>query len=663
MDKNSTEEKKTQDTKNVEELKAAKRRRRKKITKTVIKVVIILAILAVAAFFAYKHFFGGEAAAAKGETYTYATVTRRNITEQLSGSGTLESANSYTVSSRVSGDILSDTFSEGDTVTEGDVLYVIDSSDMDEKLEKAKKTLSDARETYNEKVADRAELTIKAPISGVVSGLTIDEGDTVNSNFAVLTLKNISTLKITEYYDISYKDSIYVGMSATVSIPAQMLNLSGKVAEVSSLTRSSETGVTCFAVTVEVENPGSLSIGTTATTWLAGNIYPSITSTEGLAASATKVVRTGTSGDVAKVNVSNGDVVTAGMTLIELDAENLEDEIERAWDTVDDAQLSLDNINDSVDNYTITAPIDGTVVRKILKAGESADSGSLLCMIYDMSYLTVSLSVDELDISKVEVGQSAVVTADAVSGVEFEGVVTRVGVNGTTSGGVTTYPVDIRIDQTDGLLPGMNVDIVITVEEALDVLTIPVDAVERGNRVLVKKANSDTSDAAATTAAEATFAEMLDGMPAEAPEGMTRPEGMEGEMPEGMTLPEGMDGEMPEGMTKPDGANNGAAASGTFTSTSDGLPEGYEYVTVEIGMSDEDYVEIISGLEEGDTVAYISRTITTSNGDMMMGFGNMGGMSGMSGMSGMPSGGMSSGGNRQSSGGMPSGGGMPGGGF
>lgn len=581
MDKISFEEEKnTQETKNAEELKAAKRRKRKKVIKTVIKTVVILAVLAVAAFFAYKHFLGGKGAAPSEITYTYAEVERRDIKEELSGSGTLESADSYTLSTRVAGDILSDTFSEGDTVSEGDVLYVIDSSDMDTNLERAKNALSDAQKTYNEKVADRKELNITAPISGVVSGLTLAAGDSVNSNAAVLTIKNISTLTVTEYYSTEYMDDIYVGMSATVSVPSQMLNVSGRVSSVSTLTRSSETGVTCFPVTIEVQNPGSLNIGESVTTWLSGGIYPTITSTGGLEASATKVVRAGVAGDVAKVNVSNGDVVSAGMTLVQLDADNLEDEIEKAKDSLDDARLSLDNINDSIDNYTVTAPIDGTVVRKVLKAGESASSGDTLCMIYDMSYLTVTLAVDELDISTVSVGQKANVTADAVEGTVFEGVVTRVGVNGTTSGGVTTYPVDIRIDETDGLLPGMNVDIVITVKEVIDAITVPVDAVERNNRVLVKTADG---------------------------------------------------------------------------STGEGAPDGYEYKNVEIGMSDEDYVEIIRGLSDGDTVAYISRTITTSNGEFNMQFGGMpGGM--QNGGGDRQFGGMQNGGGNRQSGGMPGGG-------
>ncbi len=585
-----SEDKKTQVSENMAEQKELRRRKRKKTAKRIFKILILLIVLSAAAFYAYMRFFGGRKSGSTEISYTYAQVERRDITEELSGSGTLESAASYTLSTRVGGEILTDTFAEGDNVKEGDVLYGIDSSDMDASLERARKTLQNAEEAYAEKVADRQKLTLTAPINGVVSGLGVETGDSVKADTAVLTIKDITVMTLTEYYSIEYQEDIYVGMPATVSVSGQMMNVAGSVSGVSSLTRYSETGVQCFAVTVQVENPGSLLIGTAATAWVGEDIYPTIKSTEGMKASATKVVYTDVSGEVDTLNVTNGDIVRAGMVLMALSGDTLEDEIEKAKDSMEDAQLSLDNLNETLKNYTVTAPIDGTVIRKVKKAGESVSNGDTLVMIYDLSYLTVTLAIDELDIKTVAVGQRASVTADAVEGTVFDGVVTRVGVNGTTSGGVTTYPVDIRIDVTDGLLPGMNVDIVITVQEVTDALTIPVDAVERNNRVLVKTADGSTGENA---------------------------------------------------------------------------PEGYKYVTVELGMSDEDYVEIRSGLSEGDTVSYVSKTITTTSGGMQQGGMQFGGMQqgGMQ-QGGMQQGGRSQGGGMQQGGGRSQGGGgMPGGGF
>ena len=97
----------------------------------------------------------------------------------------------------------------------------------------------------------------------------------------------------------------------------------------------------------------------------------------------------------------------------------------------------------------------------------------------------MTLSVDELDISDIEVGQTVTIVADAVEDQTYEGVVTKVSVAGTSSGSATTYPVTIRIDETDGLLPGMSVDATITLDSAEDVLAIPSAALNRGDTVLV----------------------------------------------------------------------------------------------------------------------------------------------------------------------------------
>ena len=88
--------------------------------------------------------------------------------------------------------------------------------------------------------------------------------------------------------------------------------------------------------------------------------------------------------------------------------------------------------------------------------GSSSSTTETMCVIYDLSYLEMTLDVDELDILDIQVGQKAEITADAISDRTFEGVVTSISSAGTTSGGTTTYPVTIRIDDTGSLMPGMN---------------------------------------------------------------------------------------------------------------------------------------------------------------------------------------------------------------
>lgn len=173
----------------------------------------------------------------------------------------------------------------------------------------------------------------------------------------------------------------------------------------------------------------------------------------------------------------------------------------RALGRSQSAGAALDYTEQAVNTGSITSPISGTIVEKSYKAGDTIEeAGKSLCVIYDLSYLELSINVDELDISLVKVGQSVEITTDAVEGKRYTGVVTRVSVKGTTSGGMTYYPVTVRIDQTDGLLPGMNVDAEIVVAQAQDVLTIPSAAVQRGGLVLVTKDSPSAANAVQDTA-------------------------------------------------------------------------------------------------------------------------------------------------------------------
>jgi HlyD family secretion protein len=111
-----------------------------------------------------------------------------------------------------------------------------------------------------------------------------------------------------------------------------------------------------------------------------------------------------------------------------------------------------------------------------------------MAVIADMSELSFTINVDELDIAKVKAGQNAIVTVDALAGRVFSGVVDNVGILGTSSNGVTTYPVKVRLEQTEGLWPGMNATATIVVDSVSDVLMIPITAVSRGSLALVKGA-------------------------------------------------------------------------------------------------------------------------------------------------------------------------------
>lgn len=99
---------------------------------------------------------------------------------------------------------------------------------------------------------------------------------------------------------------------------------------------------------------------------------------------------------------------------------------------------------------------------------------------------TVSVNVDELDITSVKEGQTAKITLDAIDGEEFEGTITSVSSEASSGSSSAKYPVEITFDKTDDMRIGMTASASISIDEAEDVVLIPVDALqEKGNKTFV----------------------------------------------------------------------------------------------------------------------------------------------------------------------------------
>ena len=507
-----------------------KRKKRRRII--AIAVVVVLAALLI-----IPRLAGGGPANTPQSSYVLDTVSRRDITVVVSGSAALEPADSYVVNALVGGEILSADFEEGDVVEKGALLYQIDTGDVENSIERSRLSVERAQMSYDQALDGRDDLVIEANESGVIVELMVEEGDSISMGQTIASIRDSATMTLRLPFPSDDAQSFTIGQAATVTLDSTFETLNGTVTEIAPVDEVLAGNVMVRNVTIEVQNPGGIApqsmasamVGTAACTQSAAFEYQAETTVTASAA-----------GTVDALLVQEGDSVVKNQAILRLESGSLDDSIRSAELSLRDAQLSLQSTIDQLDNYSITSPIAGTIVEKNYKQGDKLDNSSALsdslCTIFDLSYLTLTLNVDELDVAKIEVGQEVAVTAEAVEGQSYRGVVTKVNINGTTMGGVTSYPVTVRIDETDGLLPGMNVDVEIEVQSETGVLAVPVSAVERGNRVLVK--TGETVEGAGTTLDE------------------------------------------------------------------NGLPVGYEYREVTLGINDDDYIQITSGLEEGDEIAY-----------------------------------------------------------
>lgn len=624
--------------------------------KTVILLIAVVVVLIAALAFIVHKMSGAKEEETQINT---ATVERKTITKTVDGSSVVEANDTYEISALVTGEILSDTFSEGDLVEKDQLLYTIDSSDAQKSVDTAENSLAKAQQSYADAVRTKSDtiktnsiseenqknaivnalnnvdsatrslnqaqqdydnLTIKANYSGTVSEVLVHNGDSVNDGTQLAKVYDASKLKIQIPFNEADAGNINAGDTAQLTIASSGDTINGVVERVGSSTEATSAHAIIKYVTIVVDNPGGLTTQDQASAVINGAACNDLGTFEYYDEG---YITAKSSGRIGDLYLEVNDVISEGQVIGYITSDTVENNLESAKDqlesaeisrdeaynqleslviqndeykldsSIQSAQLELDNARiqleqaqEKLDDYEITAPIEGTIITKNKKAGDklenNSDSTEPMAIIYDMSTLKVQLLVDESDVQDVAVGQEVSITADAVAGTQFTGTVTKVGVNGTSANGVTTYPVDIVIEDYGDLLPGMNVDCVINVESAENVLAIPAEALQRGNIVYVQGDKTDENDKA---------------------------------------------------------------------------PEGFHSVDVETGTSDAQYIEITSGLNEGDTI------YTSIQGSGLEAQGSeeenaMGGMNGgMGGMSGGMGGGMGGG----APGGMSGGGGMGGG--
>ncbi|WP_252196306.1 efflux RND transporter periplasmic adaptor subunit [Clostridium sp. MCC328] len=634
---------------------AAEKKRKKRKGKSGRIVIVLIVVLAVllGGFFLYKKKTTSQKRQGDQSVST-ATVKRTDISSELTASSALSPKDTYEVTSLVEGEVIEANFEEGDVVEKGQVLYRIDASSMDSDLSSAETSLQRAKESaqtaqsnYAEETARIAGNTYRSTASGYIKTLYIKEGDKVNNGTKIADLYDDSVMKITVPFLSGEAAEINVGDEAAVTLEDTGEKISGTVTIVSSMEETLSGGRLVKNVTVEVSNPGGLTTDTAASVTVDGFVC----SAEGTFAAKTETtlsveISGNKSLEIENLLIHEGSYVEKNSELFQVTTKTAEeylkefkDAVESADDNLENAENKLSNTQDSVDDYTITAPISGTVITKNVKVGDkiskSSSGTTTMAVIYDLSTMTLEMSVDELDVSSVKVGQSVEITADAVEGETFTGTVTNVSLQSSYSNGVTNYPVTVTLDDTGSLLPGMNVDAKIILDSSEDALVIPASALMRGNRVYVKKSSDSTENADTQRNDSSDNVGDADSERKNHGDGTLNADSVDRQPDAGAEA---------SGSSKGSGTDNSSSKSnGSGKSGSSNVPDGFEAVQVTTGIINDDYVEILSGLSEGDEV-YISSDSGSSTQTNQMQMGGMGGPGGDMG-GGVPGGPGGNGGN------------------
>jgi HlyD family secretion protein len=146
---------------------------------------------------------------------------------------------------------------------------------------------------------------------------------------------------------------------------------------------------------------------------------------------------------------------------------------------------------------SITAPFSGTINSISIEEGDRVNQGMVVAHITDYKNLETSIGVDELDISKVKVGQNVNVKVSAFPDSTYTGKVTSVSNEGEVSNGVSTFDVIVKVTNPKNLKVGMTTESSILVQKKENALYVPVEAINTNGStkyVYVSETNSDSQE-------------------------------------------------------------------------------------------------------------------------------------------------------------------------
>ena len=500
------------------------------------------------------------------------TIAQRGMLETyIEGDGSIAARKQVELGKDLKGKVTSVAVEPGQYVKTGDILFTVDPTETKKEIETAKKDLLESQRAVDEaasavNAAQKSvnELSTTAPFTGkfipqsAAEGETIKtykNGDELSSGTVLGTMVDDTVMLLPLYFSYAYIDSISKGDEANVSIPASMSQVSGWVDSVERVEKISASGTRLFKVVIAMKNAGTLTSGMIASAEIPtanGSIMPAESGK--LEYSREEAVTVKQSGEIASIGTLDYYRFSAGTVLVR----QKNDELVRAVETaqrslanqqqaIAEKQKQIQTLEAQVANSNVTSPMDGVVLKIDTAVDAELVGGTAPCVVADMSSLVVKAQISMNDVNSVSAGQPAVITVQTgAEDITLTGTVESVALQAdenTNNSGLPTYTAIIVLDplpENVSVSMGYYVSYKITTASVDDCIIIPTNALV------------NTIDGTAVFAKQS--------------EGQTFEE----------TIP------IPEG--------------------TEGVPEGYVLVPVQVGLSDSSNVQILSGIDEGTEI-------------------------------------------------------------
>jgi len=483
----------------------------------------ILSVIIILCLFGIGYWWYSSATNTSGETrYVLAAANKGTVISSVSGTGQVSASNQMSLSpgSGASGKIVYLNAVSGQKVSAGTLLLELDATDAEKTVRDAKSNL-DSAEISLQKLEGADNLSTPQNKQDAIDTLNQDYQSGYNTVSAVFVdLPTIMTdLQNTIYgntfNNIQQNIDFYTNTSYSYDPNAAQFK--------ASLVKSYQTALdeynknfTDYKNTSRTSDNGTIDSMITETYGTTRDIAQAIKDTNNLiqfyintlttynikvnSIANTQLSTTNTDSSKANSDISN---LLNIQNTISKDKESVNNsglDLQSQQLSVQNSKNSLQDAKDNLANYYIYAPFDGVVGAVSVQKGQTISSGTAAITFITQTEMT-TISLSEEDVTKIKMGDKAVITFDAIDGLSVAGKVTEIDTIGTVSQGVVSYNVQITFDTQDSRIkPGMSTSVNVITDTQQNVLTVPNSAVKTKNGayyVLVLDKNEDLTSSSA----------------------------------------------------------------------------------------------------------------------------------------------------------------------
>ncbi|MDO4566054.1 MAG: HlyD family efflux transporter periplasmic adaptor subunit [Oscillospiraceae bacterium] len=418
------------------------------------------------------------------------TLERGSLAETVTATGSVQSANTSTVTSSLSYKVKEINVQVGDYVEAGDLIVTLDSTELEEQISKAEESLADTIERAYESYLEAVEAYEKARLS---------EQDAYNSLSSATSAYNTASANYTRAVNEVKPEQAEYDRAA-----ADRVSLEAALATASTQLTNAMNACVNRHVVSEAPDFGNCAHCSSASlygTFITAqtNLQTHINDTLNTALNALNNAKTIANYTAYETAYNSAlQAYNSAKTAYENASETTatrKKSMESAYETYTDSQSSdsLDDLREQLDDCSLVASTSGTVTSLNASVG-SAPGNSAVATIQDTEDLIVSISVAEYDVPNIEIGMDCIITSDATEG-EISGEVSMISPVADSSSGMgggsatsSTFAAEVSVlGGSNGLLIGMNASVEIILSTIDNVFVVPYDAVgtlENGSSVV-----------------------------------------------------------------------------------------------------------------------------------------------------------------------------------